>query len=82
VALAIGDDPRRPFQTDEITADFTFVRYHYGHRGRNGNYSKTELEEQARRVKELRRKADAFVYFNNDWCGYAPRNAAYLRQLQ
>jgi len=82
VALAIGDDPRRPFQTDVVTADFSFVRYHYGHRGRNGNYSKTELEEQAKRVKKLARKADVFVYFNNDWCGYAPRNATYLRQLQ
>jgi uncharacterized protein YecE (DUF72 family) len=82
VALAIGDDPRRPFQTDEITADFTFVRYHYGRRGRNGNYSEAELDEQAVRIKRLRRKADVFVYFNNDWCGYAPRNAAYLRRLQ
>jgi uncharacterized protein YecE (DUF72 family) len=82
VALAIGDDPRRPFQTDEVTADFTFVRYHYGHRGRNGNYSKSELEEQAKRLKKLARKADVFAYFNNDWCGYAPRNATYLRQLQ
>jgi uncharacterized protein YecE (DUF72 family) len=80
VALAIGDDPRRPFQTDEITADFTFVRYHYGHRGRNGNYSKTELDEQAKHLKTLARKADVFAYFNNDWCGYAPRNATYLRQ--
>ena len=80
VALAIGDDPRRPFQTDEVTADFSFVRYHYGHRGRNGNYSERELDEQLRRLKRLARKADLFVYFNNDWCGYAVKNAIYLRQ--
>ena len=80
VALAIGDDPRRPFQTDEVTADFSFVRYHYGHRGRNGNYSERELDEQLRRLKRLARKADLFVYFNNDWCGYAVKNATYLRQ--
>jgi len=80
VALAIGDDPRRPFQTDEVTADFSFVRYHYGHRGRNGNYSERELDEQIRRLKRLARKADLFVYFNNDWCGYAVKNATYLRQ--
>jgi uncharacterized protein YecE (DUF72 family) len=75
VALAIGDDPRRPFQTDELTADFTFLRYHYGQRGRNGNYSERELDEQAERILGLAEHVDAFVYFNNDWCGYAPRNA-------
>jgi uncharacterized protein YecE (DUF72 family) len=80
VALAIGDDPRRPFQTDEITADFSFVRYHYGHRGRNGNYSDSELDEQLERLKKLARKADLFVYFNNEWCGYAVNNARYLRR--
>jgi uncharacterized protein YecE (DUF72 family) len=80
VALAIGDDPRRPFQTDVVTADFSFVRYHHGHRGRNGNYSKTELDEQVPRLRKLARRADLFVYFNNDWCGYAVDNARYLRR--
>jgi uncharacterized protein YecE (DUF72 family) len=80
VALTIGDDPRRPFQTDEVTANFSFVRYHYGHRGRNGNYSRAELDEQLQRLKRLARKADLFVYFNNDWCGYAVANGLYLRQ--
>ena len=82
VALTIGDDPRRPFQTDEVTADFTFVRFHYGHRGRNGNYSESELDEQTERLKKLARKAAVFAYFNNDWCGYAVSNAqGVLRRL-
>ena len=80
VALTIGDDPRRPFQTDEVTADFSFVRYHGGRRGRNGNYSETELDEQARRIRGLAASVPVFVYFNNDWCGYAPRNAQGLRR--
>jgi uncharacterized protein YecE (DUF72 family) len=83
VALTIGDDPRRPFQADELTADFSFLRYHYGHRGRNGNYSESELDEQAQRIRGLARHADVFVYLNNDWCGYAPRNAkGLLRRLR
>ena len=82
VALAIGDDPRRPFQTDVVTADFSFVRYHYGHRGHNGNYSQSELDEQLPRLRALARQADLFVYFNNDWCGYAVKNAqGVLRRL-
>ena len=47
VALVIGDDPRRPFQAHELTADWTFIRFHRGRRGRNGNYSDRELEEWA-----------------------------------
>ena len=45
VALVIGDHPERPFQTHELTADWTFIRFHYGSRGRRGNYSETELDE-------------------------------------
>ena len=40
VALAIGDDPRRPW-IDElvITAGWTFLRFHYGRRGERGDYA-------------------------------------------
>jgi uncharacterized protein YecE (DUF72 family) len=75
VALTIGDDPRRPFQADEVTADFSFVRYHYGHRGHNGNYSESELDEQATRLGRLAHRVPVWAYFNNDWCGYAVKNA-------
>ena len=63
----IGDHPERPFQTHELTADWTFVRFHYGSRGRDGNYSKTELETWRRRIAQWRRNVDVYAYFNNDW---------------
>jgi uncharacterized protein YecE (DUF72 family) len=47
VALVLAHHPERPWQTWELTADFTFVRFHYGARGRGGNYSATELDEWA-----------------------------------
>ena len=50
-------------------------------RGRRGNYSPRELEEWARRLQRLRRRAELFVYFNNDWEAFAPRNAQALRRL-
>jgi uncharacterized protein YecE (DUF72 family) len=81
VALVIGDAPNRPFQAHEITTDFTFIRFHYGRRGRGGNYSKSELEEWAERIRRWRRKAAVFAYFNNDWKAYAVRNAKTLRKL-
>jgi uncharacterized protein YecE (DUF72 family) len=79
VALVVGDHPQRPFQTYELTADWTFVRFHHGHRGRGGNYSESELGEWAERVRGFRRNGDVYCYFNNDWKGYAVRNALSLR---
>ena len=57
------------------------VRFHYGARGRRGNYSETELREWAARVRALAGSAEVFAYFNNDWEVFAPRNAERLRKL-
>jgi uncharacterized protein YecE (DUF72 family) len=81
VALTIAHHPQRPWQPCELTADFTIVRMHYGARGRRGNYSETELREWAGRIATWSREADVFVYFNNDWEAFAPRNARRLKQL-
>jgi uncharacterized protein YecE (DUF72 family) len=78
-ALVIGDTPERPFQTLELTTDWTFVRFHRGRRGRNGNYSDRELGQWARRLRDWRRRVDVYAYFNNDWEGYAVRNGRWLR---
>ena len=79
-ALVIGDNPKRPFQTHELTADWTFIRFHYGERGRRGNYSERELEEWARRIDEWRAHVDVYAYFNNDWEGFAVRNGLWMRE--
>jgi uncharacterized protein YecE (DUF72 family) len=80
-ALVYGDHPERPWQPLELTADWTLIRFHYGTRGRRGNYSDTEIEEWAERIRDVRAKAEVFAYFNNDWEAFAPRNAARLRRL-
>jgi uncharacterized protein YecE (DUF72 family) len=80
VALVIGDHPRWPFQARELTTDWTLVRLHHGHRGRGGNYSRSELKTWARRIAAWRSRADAYVYLNNDWQGFAVENARLLRQ--
>jgi uncharacterized protein YecE (DUF72 family) len=61
-----------------MTADWTFVRFHYGARGRNGNYSVSELETWRRRIAAWRRRTEVLAYFNNDWNGYAVENARWL----
>jgi uncharacterized protein YecE (DUF72 family) len=79
VALVIGDHPERQYQAHELTSDWTFVRFHAGSRGRQGNYSETELQEWAERLRAWGRWLDVYAYFNNDWRGFAPKNAASLR---
>jgi uncharacterized protein YecE (DUF72 family) len=80
-ALVIGDTPQRRFQSHDLTADSTFVRFHYGSRGRNGNYSDRELAEWAERIREWRTKVEVYAYFNNDWNGFAVRNGLSLKRL-
>src|SRR5437764_551869 len=63
------------------TGDFAFVRFHWGARGRRGNYSDSELAEWAGRVQDLARDREVFVYFNNDWEGFAVHNAVKLERL-
>jgi uncharacterized protein YecE (DUF72 family) len=81
VALVEADDPRRPLPRPPLTADFAFIRFHHGHRGRRGNYSETELRAWAERLRGLRREAEVFAYFNNYWEAFAVRNARRLRRL-
>jgi len=77
-ALVIGDDPERPFQTHEMTAGWTYIRFHRGNRGRRGNYSERELSEWKRRIASWRSDVEVYGYFNNDWEAFAPRNACWL----
>jgi uncharacterized protein YecE (DUF72 family) len=80
-ALVIGDHPERPWQPHVLTADWTFIRFHYGTRGRRGNYSETELREWGERVRAMAEGADVYAYFNNDWEAFAVRNALRLRRI-
>ena len=81
VALVIGDRPEvKEFQAHVFTTDWTLVRFHYGSRGRRGNYSETELEEWAVRFESWSREVEIFAYFNNDWEVFAVRNALWLKR--
>jgi len=76
-ALVIGDDPQRPFQTQELTADFTYLRFHHG--GGDGSYSHRQLGVWARRIEKCRESVDVYAYFNNDWAGIAVENGLWLK---
>jgi uncharacterized protein YecE (DUF72 family) len=80
-ALVIGDRPEvTEFQAHVFTTDWTYVRFHYGSRGRRGNYSERELEEWAQRFDCWSADVEVLAYFNNDWEVFAVRNALWLKK--
>jgi len=78
--LALGDDPRRDLPRAAPAGPLAYLRLHYGSRGRAGNYSDRELAVWRRRIAAWRAHRPVFVYLNNDWSGFAPRNAMTLRE--
>lgn len=80
-ALAFAD--LRELQTPRVrTADFTFHRMHGGRGAKAPGYTAGELKKLAGEVRPvLDAGQDAFVYFNNDYEGYALENARSLREM-
>jgi uncharacterized protein YecE (DUF72 family) len=78
-ALVIGDDPSRPFQTHEVSAPWTYVRFHQGAGADGGSYTKRELAGWRRRIAAWRSRIEVFAYFNNAPKALAPANAIALR---
>jgi uncharacterized protein YecE (DUF72 family) len=78
-SLALGDDARRPLPAASPVGPIAYLRLHYGSSGRDGNYSERELETWRRRIAAWRARRPVFAYLNNDWRGFAPRNAVTLR---
>ena len=79
VALCIPDHPKMP-QSLELTADFTYVRFHLGDRGIG--YRRAALETWAERVRRWRQDGlDVFLYFNNDMEGHAIKDGHALQRM-
>jgi uncharacterized protein YecE (DUF72 family) len=63
------------------TAAFTYLRMHRGSEPRGG-FTAEELKTWATRVRALSSVGkDGYIYFNNDWEGFAVRDAMTLREL-
>lgn len=67
----------------EITANFTYLRFHGPTSAKYaGSYSTSELRAWARRIESWRKEASAvYGYFNNDPGGAAVRNALVLKGM-
>jgi len=67
----------------EITADFTYIRFHGPTSAKYyGSYSDDELRAWAKRIRKWRAELSSiYAYFNNDPEGAAVRNALTLKRL-
>ena len=80
VAWVIADSPSYP-KAEAVTADFVYVRMHGSKVLFSSNYTKRELQDLAQKIKKWMKKYDVYVYFNNDFHGYAIENAKELLKL-
>lgn len=62
------------------TADFIYLRFHGGKSLYSSNYTDEELKEWTAFAKGTKDK-DIFAFFNNDFCGYAVKNALKFRHF-
>jgi uncharacterized protein YecE (DUF72 family) len=72
-----ADSVRRPLPVPPRTASWSYQRNHDG-AGPRGTYSERQLRELVKVVGDGR---EGFVYFNNDWEGFAVENARGLLEL-
>ncbi len=66
----------------ELTAPFSYIRFHGSGTLYGGRYSKKDLAKWAERIKGLVKSGvDVYIYFNNDAMGNAVINAKELRAM-
>ncbi len=79
VACCIADSPTIPRRIVR-TAPWVYVRFHHSGVDR-GCYSEEQLRRWADQLRALCGDRTAYVYFNNDWEGFAVANAERLAEL-
>ena len=80
-ALVIADSSRYP-KAEVVTTDFVYIRMHGPAELFASKYSDKALENLAKKIKKWQKeKRDVFVYFNNDFHGFAIENALFLKKL-
>ncbi len=79
-AYCMMDSPGLPLHVKQ-TAGFSYVRMHSGGEVTHGNYTKKALSLWAKRITDMLRDGDVYIYFNNDIHGYALHNALALRKV-
>lgn len=78
-AFCIADTAGRYPYAEVVTADFIYIRLHGSQVLYGSKYTEDELRIWATRIRNWGK--DIFVYFDNDYRGYAVQNALRLKEL-
>ncbi|MCK4789678.1 MAG: DUF72 domain-containing protein [Desulfobacteraceae bacterium] len=79
IAFCLSDTAGKYPYHEEITADFVYVRLHGSQKLYASEYSEDELQEWGRKIRNL--NMQAYVYFDNDFKGFAIKNAKRLKEI-
>ena len=77
-ALCVPLSPDYP-RVEQMTAPFSYIRFHSGEIQTNSYYTDEELKHWAAKISEWLKERDIYIYFNNDTFGFAIDNAKKLR---
>jgi uncharacterized protein YecE (DUF72 family) len=77
-ALCIPISPDYP-REEQMTAPFSYMRFHSGEILGNSCYTDEELTQWASKIRAWLEERDIYIYFNNDAFGFAINNAKKLR---
>ena len=79
IAFCISDTAGRYPYEEAVTADFIYIRLHGSRKLYASDYREDELQTWAEKIRKWER--DTYVYFDNDFGGYAAKNAARLKEI-
>ena len=79
IAWCISDTAGRYPYREAVTSDFIYIRLHGSRKLYASEYSEDELKTWAGKIRQWNR--DTYVYFDNDFMGYAPKNAMRLKEI-
>ena len=77
-----ADSPKTELM-DWVTSNAAYIRLHGRKKWYSYNYSNKELGDIAALAKNIARRGAGkiYIFFNNDFKGYAPKNALKLREM-
>jgi len=79
IAFCLSDTAGKYPYHEEITGDFIYVRLHGSRKLYASDYSEDEIQGWALKIQNW--KSQAYIYFDNDFQGFAVKNAQRLQEV-
>jgi len=79
IALCISDAAGRYPYIEEDTASFLYIRLHGSKTLYSSEYSEEELQSYAKKIRNWSK--ETYLYFDNDYGGYAIKNAKRMKEI-